>query len=763
MAGDHNDEVNSNQSSHLMRRARPRRRSADVASKKIQRFSPWGNKLVRRKVKLSALSLLRETFTLIQFQSPGWRFLRRDKKKEAIGNPWFPGTKANHLRFSPSRDDPFVFEDNAHYDKILDMVKSGIDSLVKDAEGMGLPIGLDADPGDLFRAAMSISDLPSRRIASMVIAELGIGQKFTIQRRVPEYYYINEHSPNNVSPSADDIRAYKRIVETVLRQSDVKKVREFLMNESELADPLDTNSGAPFFRSGPEYRYLNASLYRGILSRDMDDVSQDYQDSELVQTHMKLIKPLVDRIQLIARHLNIPPAAVIGCGSNKRTGPSRKPAPAFIKQGLDLVADYDVTNDVRGRQVFMVSMIYNLLTGPPTQMMTHIRKKIPGFYFSGTFDNDLQAWKQEHRDFQFIESDFSGMDRTYSVPLRLMIIRILMHHSREIIPQWMWRVLAAHPWMPYLIPDFLDENLGSNGGLICVPKEAGAGLYSGLKATSAIDSNGAIIFLQKWLTNLGFPDIICDMIGSQKMGNIFLCNQGDDVLAGFETDTLGRNTAGEIYQYATEAANAIGFKVELIPGDTYLMKHCVPSTMSPLLTRILQQTISNEHIRDTFVIFKLGMLARTLQSDVTCRALCGKDIFARTGNDNPFAMIGARLVEFTGSILDMMSAAHGLKGSFPSLTENRDAFRMDQIRRIGVLMARDELTRNKLQREIVSDRFSTATQQLIDVLSQEPRFQDWMAKESEKEKKLYRACKAQLTESFNLEKFRRTIGLITQG
>jgi hypothetical protein len=728
-----------------------------VANDMITRFSPWGNKIKKLKIPTVARNLLDKTFKLIPFNSPRWGFLKRDKKKENMGNPWLRGAVNDKVRYDPKRDDPFVFTDNVHYNKVLDLVRDGVDSMLDDFRKKGIDIE-NTDPAVTFEQVMRIKDEKTRNAAQMLVGELSIARKFTIQRRVPEFYYVNEHSPNSKPVSKSDQERLLQIYSSALKGKE-KELRAFAFDATELADPLDTNSGAPFFKSGPEYRFLNAKLYQGVLKGDFDDVTQNYEFSTIPETFMKLPTEVVNRILKIARDIDVPPCAVIGCGSNKRTGPSRKPSPLYMRENGRLIAYEEVTNDVRGRQVFMVSYIYNLLTGPPTQALTYIRKRIPGFYFDQNFQNQLNSWKKNTSNPVMIESDFSAMDRTFTVELRQTIIALLQRLTAKEIPGWMFEVLAYHPWMSYLIPDFYDPNPGSTQGIACVPKQQGAGLYSGLKSTSGLDSNGGMIYIDKWNDKLGYKQFIKTLIEQGKHRDVFSANQGDDVLQGFAWDKAvgSSQKIKNMYNSAVQAAEELGFNVELGGGDLYLMNHTLPEVMSPNLMRILQQTISNEHQRKSFALWKLGFTARSLKSEYTVNAL------KKFSKGTDFENLTTKFLSYYHDVLNQMVSRSHLEDVVTSNDHNRDKERMNVIRKISLVINKDAQLKQDLQRELIADRYSNSTQQLMEVLKTEETFKEWHLSEDSKKKKLYELCVKQLTTPFNVSQFNKIIRSLSFG
>lgn len=717
---------------------------------RVSRFSPWDHPIKKLRTRLSGFSLLRETFNLTPFEGLDWPFLKRDKKREALSDPWTGLSTDGGSSYNPIVDDRFAFSSMSGYNSFLNDYRTGCDFMLQELKNLGCNLD-DGNDVTNFSNVMSYPD-EERRYLQVLCAELDIARRFTIQRRTPEYYYVNSHTPNVNVMDSDVLGMFKEIVKAINKKITDKSC---FYDPNALSDPVETNSGSPFFKSGPEFRLLNLALFAGIIPGGLKHCKND-SFRKLSGTEMRLPTTYADRLEEIASLCGIPAGTIIGCGSNKRTGPSRKSHPLWKLSGNDLIADHEIFNDVRGRQVFMAPCHYNMLTGPSAEVMTQIRKNIPGFYYDKNFISLHNKWRSIPNQTVF-ETDFSGMDRTFSVTLRTQIIDCLKDEFKSYIQPWMFELLKQHAWMPYLIPDFSDPDQYSSSGIMCSPKPRGVGLYSGIKATSAIDSMGALIFLISILPVIGADrNELLQQISRREALNYFIGNQGDDVIVMMDSGKFNTLKVSEMATDIIHKGLKIGFKVSLFPGDRFLMKHYNTKPISPVLSRIIQQTFSNEHIRKNWFIYKLGAAARTIDSNTAL------NFIKNNCKGTKLNKLGRSFYEFYYDMLGKLSSWSKLSHLF-SDSDGSNQIRQKEIVRLSTEINNDEALKEKLATILSLDRFSSSTSNILDVLSQHPALMNWFDVKQEKANELYLRGRDIMSKNRDYSKFRKIIKYLVSG
>lgn len=569
-------------------------------------FSPWGHPLRTLNPEVSAVGVLKKSFDLHPFAAD-WNFLTRDIKIE--DKSYFDEKKGMlgiiGKEYSPASDDPFIFSSTQQYHQTLNNIKDL--SIYVDKSLINNGISLEGTESDQIKHFTTLS-AADREVTAFMRSEAELLRKFTIQRFVKPYWYIDNFNANDQPVQSMHIKVFNAMITYCKKKMGGMTSLKRLFDATEMSDPLTTNAGAPYFLSGIEGKLKMLHAFKGTFSNAWNkEESRELED----YSPLRIPSTLRDRIMELSTNLNLSPSLIIGVGANRRFGPSRKWSNIYHHMGTDLVANKETQNLPRIRNVYMASYIYNLGIAPTVAVMKYIRKHTKGWWHDESSMaeklSELASIKQKFSDNAItIESDFSAYDRTVSAKHRLYVTEKIGEAFPHLIPPLSTALLTQHTHLSYIIPDFTEMSR-ARGGIECIPSKP-IGLYSGLKLTSEI---GSYVAMWSTLTTMVVAGIINlnDIENGSWNEKVYFENLGDDAKLTFrKKDDVLHFTA-----VADQVYKTFGLKATVMIGDRFLMRHYMGDGHYPSPARILQQTISNEHIRKDPNIFAMGFLARTMQ------------------------------------------------------------------------------------------------------------------------------------------------------
>lgn len=251
------------------------------------------------------------------------------------------------------------------------------------------------------------------------------------------------------------------------------------------------------------------------------------------------------------------------------------------------------------------------------QSLTALRSVV-----SSSYDpSSVVPVKQGHHalvvDF-FVEADYSNYDRY--IPTNVASSLYSLYADRSTHAKF-WRSVAhgIHNDIPLLMPDggtssdvggaergtaqawaFYPGKLGLLSGLL-VTSEEGSGVNYGVQLTAWCATQSSLGKLQ------AAPRIAMrKYVTSVKPGN-------EEFLVLSDDTALRQNSLFAACVHATMYAKIVpkaGMKFDLTLGDRFLMKHLNRGLVSPVLARIVQNTISAEEPVSSPFVFMLGIMAR---------------------------------------------------------------------------------------------------------------------------------------------------------
>lgn len=360
-------------------------------------------------------------------------------------------------------------------------------------------------------------------------------------------------------------------------------------------DPLDTNPGYPVARGG------NYSMAARLLTAEGTPSIKTLLEQKA--------HPFGALSDLFSKQANAWSAAgfpreLFGAAIvNSRYGPHRKATVHWVRGEH---GTYTATGSTKGlypriRLVYIVPFLYNVLCSRLVLQIKGARMNMPGLWHTPEAHQAVAQYYAGLRSIQYYENDFSGLDTRFTTPFRERII------------QHMWNEGFDRIGLATLL--YAEKERGG----VAYPSWEGAehastvvrgdmGLLSGWKVTSDLDTVYALITTLVALDQVA-PQMTKDWFND--VPNIMAL--GDDVLM---LTTAKLNSDG-----FNRAAQLCGAKTDLKAGHTFLKKistvrinqgdHTATMEEIPLLSRIVQQTLWNEHPIPKSIIARVGLLSRS--------------------------------------------------------------------------------------------------------------------------------------------------------
>jgi hypothetical protein len=340
------------------------------------------------------------------------------------------------------------------------------------------------------------------------------------------------------------------------------------------AMPYDTNAGYPCFTGGFAARLSSGALLG----------------------HNDTTDALVAQASSFNDHVFLPHATAFAFGLASRQGPLYKKMPLFKHDGGGTwrATQYGLGHWPRSRQVFMGCYGLNLALGPLLTKLQSGRRATPGFWHSGTLDDQLVASAYAKR-LHIYESDISGYDQSVTPDLQRALCDCIKAEMTDMASQAdLWLFTEGRP--------VISANWAQADGYTLATTFGGT--HSGQRLTAEVGTLicGASLLYALSLITRQTP---AEVWRRCMTGEWLLLVQGDDLLIGIN-QTLSPTDW-------VEAWAGLGLKCELVQGVRFLMKHRLPDGARPVAGRIVQQTLSNEHEPsgiDWDPILVLGMQSR---------------------------------------------------------------------------------------------------------------------------------------------------------
>lgn len=505
--------------------------------------------------------------------------------------------------YKPGEEDPFIFKDSSSIRVFFTGFRDDIAVLNALASTLDIPLQKDKDR-NVFTVSETYTADPStnpyhRDAVSQIVASHEIALKFALCRAVVPGWWINsyagkeEQNQGYFAPIVDMLaEAWRELA----AQKPALKDKLIASVFAEMSDPLDTNSGFPFFESGLEARTKVITTYQPISSLLRGNLT-----AETVDEVWRLIATLTPNPELARTPLAVAVLRRIMAGYKYQHVTAPTPA--------GLVAKYDMRGLPTARTAFMFPYLFNLMLTPLVLPTTSYRKILPGASHDGPARSarlrTLRTQKPYLGNF-----DYSNYDRFQrSDMMRDFFVGM---YAKDSNAKYIGALFErTYKNVPLIFPALSGRTDAS--GLIVIPKKTG--LLSGAKHTSTQGTlHNMIIFLAgqvnegNWSLEEAKRYVRMYFDGSQpgsKWESAYF--QSDDTLLIGKTIV---ELEALMKCHAAAAAKA-GIKATRAADDRFLMRHLGQGVDTPVTMRVLQNTLSNEHAERDPVIFLAGLAART--------------------------------------------------------------------------------------------------------------------------------------------------------
>lgn len=387
-------------------------------------------------------------------------------------------------------------------------------------------------------------------------AEESAWRKVTPQRGVAVNWYVQAQGPGLGDPLPPDFIRCLRHTVAVLISAGMRSG-----NIDRTTDPVDTNSGYPYFQPGLAGKMLGTLLTRGGLTA----------------------RAMLREAEWLNPAIGLPTRAALAFGLSGRSGPLGKAVPLMAYAGAGRWTQLGEWKGFaqRNRVVQMGSAAVNLGIAPIYDVWVAGARATRGQWFGaglptpGTDPAPPGWWEYD--------SDLTGLDLSVSARLQSALADAL--HAA--LPSGFTSAHAAidvhrlSGELPLITPswDLNDSH--------CAVVNAHSGVHSGQKATGREDTVYSVAANLYALLQQGF-----DVYAWPQSKDFQLYNLGDDTRL---------NTARELNaERFVSAYREIGLTVKLSGGVTFLSKYegrvgTEVWTGVPIAGRVVQQTLFNEH------------------------------------------------------------------------------------------------------------------------------------------------------------------------
>lgn len=510
--------------------------------------------------------------------------------------------------YEPQSEDPMVFRGPESIKEFKEHGHEIIKLMTARWAALGLPITQDKDRGidipDTESVVEAILDDPNGKLAklfnsvreeaTLIGSNMDIFKKAALVRTVLPGWWIVSYRGKNAPHPEHFSESMKIILESLaeIRASGIFK-EKLKTTIDELGDPLDTNVGFPLYsaeidkNNTPVSKLMVLSMYAKI-------GDQGYNFKEVVRKiQTQTPDPVLKRFPF-----------AIAC--IRRQQPGYKWQHVWEPTMKGLMLKEDQRGHTSNRVAFMAAYILNLYLSPVQAEWKTFRKLIPGLFHDGAARVQTLGYIRKNNPLLF-ESDFSNYDRT--IPNNIMSAFMKGYANMTNHPNYYFDLLSqTHRNLSMIWPDWYPDERG-RGWIFKVDELA---LLSGLKVTSEIGTFMNLIIIVQSMLDSGMMNAsrirqyLTSGIRGKMEDPIVLIQSDDTMFIGKDQEILVKLTKSFI-----DNSKAAGIKGALELGDRFLMRHMTHGSDKPLLSRIWQNTLSNEASYDDPLKFAVGLAART--------------------------------------------------------------------------------------------------------------------------------------------------------
>lgn len=512
--------------------------------------------------------------------------------------------------YDPKQEDPMVFNSLNSIHKFKDVAIQHIKFLTQEWKKLGLPTKIDADRGvELPDTETFVGKILSKDAAALdmfkrhkdTISYIGsnvdIMKKAAIVRTVLPGWWIVSYRGSN-APDAGHFAPAIRIIQEALRQiRNSKQFRNVLTDVvNNQGNPLYTNVGYPYFSASvdangrPIARDTMVELFKNI----------GHQGHSVPKILSSISRRVTDST------LKLYPWA-ISCIRRSQPGYKWHHVWQPSSQGLHL--SHDRRGDNTTRVAWNAAAHQNDYISAIQSELKAFRKLIPGMFFDGDSKKRVLDDVRSENGYLF-ESDYSNYDRTIANNISSMLFAVYAKLTKY--PQYVYDLLKrTNTNIPIIWPDWIPGERG-RGWIFEVDQ---TGLLSGLKITADLGSMVNLVVVSQSILDAEIMDegsllryLTAKISGKyhSEFRHLFLIQSDDTMFKHKDIDVLIKLVNAFIAN-----GKRAGMKGTLEIGDRFLMRHMSKGMDRPLLSRIFQNTLSNESGYDDAVKFAVGLAART--------------------------------------------------------------------------------------------------------------------------------------------------------
>lgn len=570
--------------------------------------SPWGKKITKAQEVLSSgreISLAKGTTEpdyirkVYEVSDPkpireNFPFLDRDDKDRV---------------YDPGIADKYVFKNMGSVEQFKTDARANLKTIVQLGKSLGLVTELDSKRGvevlsssnliDKFisKGPKSLSVSETERISNedvrFLLSNQDIALKACVVRTVlPAWWIVSYRGRKSAhaSPLKQAVDVLVAVLHTVEKTPAYKQKLDQVLSSQ--GDPLDTAVGFPLYQSTVDDK-MNPIAKLEVLHQYKNLVKAGGRDWDKLKEVMK------DR-----GRTNFQKQFLFAIAPIRRLQPGYKVQHVWNRSMTGLRLQFDVQGMATNRVAWAASYLLNLLLSPIQSRWKAARMVIPGLFHDGSSRREMLHAMQTTPPY-FIESDFKNWDR--SIPNDIM--SYFFHQYTKSLRNskyWFGVLSQTHRNIPLVWGD-QSPNLRGNGWAFEVDV---LGLLSGLKITSEVGTfMNLIINIAGWIATgaMTKEDAYAYLINKSNSVIPKVLIQSDDTLlcAANLTDLHKLSVS-----FMTGCSYA-GIVPELQLGDKFLMRHLSRGKDTPVITRIWQNTLSNEQPVDDPLIMIIGFLMRT--------------------------------------------------------------------------------------------------------------------------------------------------------
>lgn len=531
--------------------------------------------------------------------------------RESFAAPFNFIARDNKTRtYDPYTEDPQVFSNKYSPDNFLDDSMNQIKEVSDIWKSMGLPFKMDEDRGYNVPDISGFTDkvleedphalsLYKERYSDIcfVAGFLDNALKYSLVRTITDGWWLVSYA-GNVGTITPDIEKALNVFDTYLEYLfDTPEFRLKLdVTISDQGDPLNTNVGAPFFSNEykdgrPIAKEKAVELWAKSKPGESDVDFSKWKTNVGLRTE----KP----------PFNAYPLAI---APNRRIQAGAKPQKIWRRgeRYLELAYEQNVLNTIRF--VAMPPYPANLCMSAYQSSLKTVRKVTHGTFMDS--DSKIDICKALSSGYYTIENDYSNYDRfiLYSI-----ILRIIDSYSRKVKSGGFFYQTLRHFFenVPLIWP--LRDKHTPNAFTIVNARLTG--LLSGVKVTSEIGTLVNVIIciaagLKSGVMNQDYALKLLKGKTQKKsiseFDNFFLVQSDDTLFCSRNMTDLVR--WAKAFKQITKDA---GLKAKVAVGDRYLMRHMQFGLDIPVLSRVFQNTISNEDPKPDALLVAVGLASRT--------------------------------------------------------------------------------------------------------------------------------------------------------